>query len=226
MTYPVKNSSLSTGTLKKCGAMRHDPPQIVVLASGNGTTFEAIAEAARDGRISASITELICNRVDAPVLDRAERMGVNHFVPVNTGEAMFNEIHGELRRLDPDLIVLAGFMRILPDMVIEEFGERMINTHPSLLPCFGGKGFYGDRVHMAVIESGARVSGCTVHFVTADVDGGPIIAQTTVPVMDSDDFRSLAERVHGAELTLLVNSIQKLLTVPYTVKGKRVLFRG
>lgn len=199
-------------------------PKIVILASGNGTTFEYIVAAVRDGTIPASVVKLVCNRQNAGVIERAQRLSVEYIVSANSGERMSDEIEQVLESADPDLIVLAGFMRILSDDIIEKYGNRMINTHPALLPCFGGKGFYGDRVHRAVIESGAKVSGCTVHFVTAGVDEGPIIAQSTVPVLDTDDFRSLSARVQEAEKKLLVETIRKLVTVPYRIEGKRVLF--
>lgn len=204
--------------------MKHDPPQIVVLASGNGTTFEAILNAAKDGRISGTVRMLICNRKEAGVVERARRLGVEFTIVNNSGEPLFEDLRKLFESLKPDLIVLAGFMRILSADIIGKYGDRMINTHPALLPCFGGEGFYGDRVHKAVIESGAKISGCTVHFVTEEVDGGPIIAQQPVPVLDSDDYRSLAAHVHGIEKDLLVESIEKVLTVPYTVSGQRVLF--
>lgn len=204
--------------------MRHDPPQIVVLASGNGTTFEAIVRAAGNGKISGIVRRLICNRETAGVIDRAKRLGVESTLVENSGEPLFADLRKLFASLEPDLIVLAGFMRILSTDIIEKYGSRMVNTHPALLPCFGGKGFYGDRVHKAVIESGAKVSGCTVHFVTAEVDGGPIISQKTVPVLDSDDYSTLSARVHEAEKELLVTAIEKVLTVPYRISGKRVLF--
>lgn len=204
--------------------MIHNPPQIIVLASGNGTTFETIVTAINEGRISGVVRMLICNRPGAGVIERAKRMGIENTVTANSGDQMSQEIGAVLDSINPDLIVLAGFMRILSNHIIEKYGRRMINTHPALLPCFGGKGFYGDRVHRAVIESGAKVSGCTVHFVTTGVDEGPIIAQSTVPVLDSDDVKTLSERVQKAEKLLLVETIQKLLTSPYRIEGKRVLF--
>ncbi len=199
-------------------------PEIVVLASGRGSTFEAIALAVKDGRIKGRISMLICNRPEAPVMEIASRMSVPSSLVSGPDESMFAEISELLERHGPDLIVLAGFMKILPEEIVRKYGERMINTHPSLLPCFGGKGFYGDRVHRAVLKSGARISGCTVHFVTPDVDGGPIIAQESVPVEDGDDVASLRDRVHSRELELIVKAIARILTEPYRISGKRVLF--
>lgn len=200
-------------------------PEIVVLASGNGTTFEAIAKSAKEGKIKARIARLICNKKNAPVLDRAKKLDVSIRLIDSSDDKLFSEIFEELEELDPDLIVLAGFMRILPDYVIAKFGNRMINTHPALLPCFGGKGFYGDRVHRAVLESGVKVTGCSVHFVSTDVDGGPIIAQECVPILEDDDISTLKERVHSHEKKLLIRTIDLLLTTPYEITGKRVVFK-
>lgn len=205
-------------------AEKREIPEIIVMASGNGSTFEAIARAARDRVIEARISLLICNRRGAKVIERAERFNIRHLLIESKGDELFESILKGLDGQNPDLIVLAGFTRILPDYIIEKYEGRMINTHPSLLPCFGGKGFYGDHVHKAVLESGARVSGCSVHFVTTDVDGGPIIAQEPVPVLDTDDYISLGERVHEAELGLLVRAIARVLTTKHSISGKRVLF--
>jgi phosphoribosylglycinamide formyltransferase-1 len=119
--------------------------------------------------------------------------------------------------------VLAGFLKILSGSFIRAFPNRIINIHPSLLPCFGGKGFYGEKVHKSVIESGARISGCTVHFVTEDVDLGPIIDQESVPVLDRDTPEQLAMRIHPVEHELLVRSIRLLVSGRYEIIGKRVV---
>lgn len=198
---------------------------IVILASGNGTTFEAIADAIVDGKIQAEISRLICNRKGAGVIDRAKNHGIEYTLTANSGEEMNNEIEKVLGSLSPNLIVLAGFTRILGEDLIVKYKYRIINTHPALLPCFGGMGFYGNRVHKSVLESGAKISGCSVHFVTNEVDGGPIIAQSAVTVTDNDDVESLAQRVHESEKELLVKTISKLLTTEYDIIGKRVLFR-
>jgi phosphoribosylglycinamide formyltransferase-1 len=133
-------------------------------------------------------------------------------------------LEDELLKINPDFIVLAGFLSILPDSILDNFRHRIINTHPALLPCFGGMGMYGLRVHRAVIESGARYSGCTIHLVTGEVDGGPIIAQSIVEVKDNDTAESLSDRVKEAEHLLMTETLRKLLTSDYAVSGKRVVF--
>ncbi len=108
-----------------------------------------------------------------------------------------------LKKYEPDLIVLAGYMRILTDDFVDRYYGKMINIHPALLPLFGGEGMYGEKVHEAVLDAGMKRTGCSVHFVTSEVDGGPIIDQRCVPVKNDDDIHSLSERVKEKEHELL-----------------------
>lgn len=197
---------------------------IAVLASGNGTNFQAIIEAVKAGVIGGSIAILLSDRKDAYALHRAEANGIpSRVIPFTKAdpEIFYGKMRDAIRSVNPDLMVLAGFNRILPDRVLS--GYRAINIHPSLLPCFGGRGFYGLKVHEAVLASGAKFSGCTVHFVTGEVDGGPIILQRIVEVMGEDTPETLADRIHHEEHIAIVEAIRIVLEGNYTISGNRVL---
>ncbi len=197
---------------------------IVVLASGNGSNFQAVVDAIDNGVINdAKISKLICNNKRAYVLQRARNSGIMA-VLVDSKKEDYNNIISEILAAEnPDLILLDGYMKIIPDNIIDAYPFKMINLHPSLLPAFGGKGYYGGKVHEAVIKSGARFSGCTIHFATKDVDNGPIIDQRVVEVSDSDTPESLEEKIHEEEHKSLVYSINLLITKRYSINGKRVI---
>lgn len=195
--------------------------KIVVMASGEGTTFQEIYQACSYGRINAEVVALISDRLDSGAVVKAGKLNV----PVIHYSLTKKEIIiRELEKLKPDLIVLAGFLKILPEEFIDNFAGKIVNTHPSLLPCFGGKGMYGINVQHAVLKSGAKVTGCTIHLVDKDVDHGPIIAQETVPVLSTDTPESLQIRVHSVELGLYVDAISTLLKFDHTIVGNRVKF--
>lgn len=198
---------------------------MVVFASGNGTTLQAIIEAVRERRITEPISAVISDHEDSGALERARKSEINAvFMDPSSGrERFYAGIIRELARLNPEIIVLAGFMRIIPPETLLNFRAPVINLHPSLLPCFGGKGMYGMHVHSKVIESGARYSGCTVHFVTPDVDAGPIIVQKVAEVLDSDTPESLADRIRPLEHEAVVEAIQLVLSKNYIISGKRVI---
>src|SRR5262249_35453067 len=147
----------------------------------------------------ARVTQVVSNRSDAGALDRARRAGVPTIVLHDPADA--DEL---LRALgDADLVVLAGYLKLLPARVVARFRQRAINIHPALLPAFGGPGMYGRRVHEAVLASGATVSGATVHYVDEQFDRGPIIVQRMIPVLPGDTADSLAQRVLAVEHELL-----------------------
>ena len=147
----------------------------------------------------ARVTHVLSNRADAGALERARQAGVRTTILQNPADA--DELLAALA--DADLVVLAGYLKLVPARVVARFRQRTINIHPALLPAFGGPGMYGHRVHAAVLASGARESGATVHFVDEQFDRGPIIAQRRVPVLPGDTADSLAERVLAAEHELL-----------------------
>lgn len=173
--------------------------KIACLASGGGTNLQAIIDSIESGRLEARIVAVISNIPGAGALDRAQKHGIPWFVVNNrdygSRKRFDREMAAIIDRQEAQLICLCGFMRILSPFFIEHYPGRVINIHPALLPSFGGKGFYGHKVHEAVLASGEKVSGCTVHFVDQEVDHGPIILQRTVPVLPEDTADTLADRV-------------------------------
>ncbi len=173
--------------------------RIAVLASGGGSNLGALLDHLdkRGERRGGDVVLVASGRADAGALERARRRGIATEVTTPS------EVGAALSSYEVDLVVLAGYLSLVPDSVTERFPGRMLNVHPALLPAFGGKGLYGARVHRAVIDAGARVSGATVHFVDAHYDRGPIAAQWPVPVLPSDTPESLATRVLRVEHLLL-----------------------
>ncbi len=203
--------------------------RIVVLASGEGTNFQALIDAVSSGRLNAVIVGLISDKKSSGALKRARANGINAISFPRTEENRenyFRELDRIMENLHPDLIVTAGFMKIIPTWLVQKYLYKIINTHPSLLPCFGGPGFYGHRVHEKVLESGARISGCSVHFVTPDVDAGPIILQKAVEVQDDDTPDTLSERIKEVEHDLLVQASEIVLNGDFEISGKRVSRKG
>jgi phosphoribosylglycinamide formyltransferase-1 len=186
--------------------------RLVILGSGRGSNAEAILEAQKAGRLGAAqVVQVLSDRADARILSLGERFGVPAaFVdpaPFKTklegeGEARFI---AAISRCAPDLVVLAGFMRVLKPGFLEAFAGRIINLHPSLLPSFPGLDAIGQ-----AWKRGVKVTGCTVHYVTAEVDGGPIIDQAVVRVEPGDTLEALTERVHAAEHALLPAVLARL----------------
>jgi formyltetrahydrofolate-dependent phosphoribosylglycinamide formyltransferase len=157
----------------------------------------------------------VTDRTDAYVLDRARALGIPSVVlspgSLKDGEAVFPErMRAVLEAAEIDLIVLAGYLKLVPEGTVRHYRGRMLNIHPALLPGFGGKGMYGRKVHEAVLESGARVSGATVHFVDEEYDRGRILAQWPVPVLAGDTPESLAARIHGVEHVLYPAAVDRL----------------
>ncbi len=191
---------------------------LAILASHAGTTAQAVLDALSDGRIAGEAVLLICNNPDAEVLERARAAGVparvlnarTHPDPDELDRAIL----AALREARATHLLLAGYMKKLGPRTIAAFAGRALNTHPALLPAFGGRGMYGDRVHAAVLEAGAMRSGATVHLVTDDYDAGDILAQVEVPVLADDDVASLGERVRAAERELVVAVLARLASAP------------
>jgi formyltetrahydrofolate-dependent phosphoribosylglycinamide formyltransferase len=181
------------------------PARVAVLVSGGGTNLQALLDAFHDAP-GARIARVISNRPDAGALERARRAQVPTIVLREPRDA--GELLGVLQ--DVDLVVLAGYLKLVPRAVVKQFRGRMINIHPALLPDFGGAGMYGHHVHEAVLASGAKESGATVHFVDEEFDRGAIIAQERVPVKAGDTPDSLAARVLEAEHRLLPRVVLEL----------------
>jgi len=174
--------------------------RVGVLASGGGTNLQALLDACRDDA-PARVAVVISNKPDAGALERARAAGVSAEVLRNPADG--TELMGLLEAHGVELVVLAGYLKLIPGEVVAAYAGRMVNIHPALLPSFGGKGMYGARVHQAVLASGATVSGPTVHLVTAEYDRGPIVAQWPVPVRNHDTPETLAARVLAVEHRLL-----------------------
>ena len=184
---------------------REGPVRVAVLVSGGGTNLQVLLDALHDSPI-ARVTRVISNRPAAGALQRARRAGVPTTVLRDAGDP------GELQAAlgDAQLVVLAGYLRLVHPSIVARFRGRMINIHPALLPDFGGPGMYGHRVHEAVLASGAKESGATVHFVDEQFDSGAIIAQEKVRVEPGDTPDTLAARVLAAEHRLLPNVVLEL----------------
>ena len=177
---------------------RGGPVRVAVLVSGGGTNLQALLDALHDSPI-ARVTRVISNRPDAGALERARRAGVPTTVLRDANDPA--ELQSALG--GAQLVVLAGYLKLVHSSVVARFRGRMINVHPALLPAFGGPGMYGPRVHEAVLASGAQESGATVHYVDEAFDRGAIIAQEKVPVQKGDTAETLAARVLEAEHRLL-----------------------
>lgn len=177
---------------------------LAVFASGTGTTLQTLMDCQEQYNYQVSL--VVVNRV-CLAQERAEQEGITTLLSKD-----WCEIDQTLTQHQIQLIALAGFLAIIPQWFCEKWDKKMINIHPSLLPKFGGKGMYGIRVHEAVLAAGEEQSGCTVHYVSAEVDGGTIIAQSSVPVMPVDTPEKLAQRVQQAEKNLLPQVIGDLLS--------------
>jgi len=197
---------------------------LAVLLSGSGRTLEHVQQAIMAGRLSARVAVVVSSKSEAYGLVRARQHGLDAVaVPRQNYPNLqaFNEaMHAVLAHYPIDLVVLAGFLSLyVPPPAL---AGRVMNIHPALLPAFGGKGLYGDRVHRAVLESGVKLSGCTVHFADACYDHGPIILQAAVPVEDDDTIEALAARVFAAECALYPQAIQLFAEDRLRLAGRRV----
>jgi formyltetrahydrofolate-dependent phosphoribosylglycinamide formyltransferase len=203
------------------------PVRLAVLLSGGGTTLQNFIDHIADGRLAAEIVLVLASRADAGGLQRARAAGIpagavprKDFPDV---EAFNDALHGELARHEFDLIALAGFLS--PFQLRGRYHGRVLNIHPALIPAFCGKGFYGERVHRAVLEAGVKVSGCTVHFADDRYDQGPIILQGVVPVLDDDTPETLAARIHALENDIYPEAIRLWAAGRLEIVGRRVRIR-
>lgn len=186
--------------------------RIGVLISGNGTNLQALIDHIDSGEINGRICVVISDRDDAYGLVRAKKRGIDA-VFINkkdfSNDLAFNKkILEELKERDIQLLVLAGYLRILSHEIIKEYRNRIINIHPSLIPSFCGKGYYGEKIHRAVLEYGVKITGATVHFVDEGADTGPIIFQKSVEVHNSDTVESLQKKVLKVEHALLIEAVK------------------
>jgi len=183
------------------------------LASHGGSNMQAIVDACRDGRLNAEPRVVISNNSDAMALQRAKHAGIPHYRisgKTHPGEAEDQAILRTLKAHDVDTVILAGYMKKIGPQTLEAYRGRILNIHPALLPKFGGPGFFGRRVHEAVLQAGQTVTGVTIHLVDAQYDHGPILAQCRVPVLPDDTPDSLASRVLTEEHRLYVETLQQI----------------
>ena len=197
--------------------------RIAVLASGSGSNFQSLIDHIH-GRYG-EICLLASDNPQAKAIDRAAENGIKQLVidfRALGPDAFFEELFRALKEEAPDLIVLAGFLKILPEYFYNEFGYRIINIHPALIPSFCGHGYYGIRVHEAVIASGAKITGVTVHFADGGTDSGPVILQRAVPVSDDDTPESLQKKVLETEHEILPEAVRLFLEDRLKVEGRKV----
>jgi phosphoribosylglycinamide formyltransferase 1 len=191
-----------------------------ILLSGRGSNFEAIADNVLSGKLDANIAVVISNKPDAPGIDSARRRGLKSLVIPS--KAVAREEHDRamasaLREADVDVVCLAGYMRLLSPWFVQQFPNRILNIHPSLLPAFPGLD-----AQKQAFDYGVKVSGCTVHFVDADLDHGAIILQRTVPVLDTDDDHTLAARILEQEHIAYSDAVKVVLEGKYHIVGRRI----
>ena len=202
--------------------------KVVVMVSGGGTNLQAILDAVQDGKITnTEIVGVISNKKDAYALTRAQQAGIPSVcVSLKDYEGREDFNRALLKAVDsfePDLVVLAGFLVILPELLVKNYKNRMINIHPALLPSFGGKGYYGLKVHEAVLSRGVKITGATVHFVDEGTDTGPIILQKAVEVLPDDTPEVLQRRVmEQAEWILLPKAIDDIANGRLRLEDGRV----
>jgi len=197
------------------------PKKLGILISGRGSNFEAIADSIQAGRLAAEIAIVISNRADAPGLESARRRGLNaRLIPSKgrTREEHDAEVIHALREAHVDLVCLAGYMRVRSPDFIHAFPNRILNIHPSLLPAFPGL-----EAQKQALEYGAKISGCTVHFVDEHLDNGAIILQKSVPVLEVDDVHSLSDRILKEEHTAYTEAIRRVLSGEIEVVGRKVM---
>jgi phosphoribosylglycinamide formyltransferase 1 len=197
---------------------------LAVLISGRGSNLQAIIDAIACGRLEARIALVISNRADAAGLERARRAGIETLVISHRGylsrEDYDRELVAAIQARGVALVCLAGFMRLLSPAFVDAFPNAVLNVHPSLLPAFPGV----DAQRQA-LEHGAKITGCTVHLVTAELDGGPIILQAAVPVQDDDTVESLSARILEQEHRIYPEAIARVLDGGWIVDGRRFVVR-
>lgn len=200
-----------------------------VLVSGGGTNLQSIIDHIESGYIDAAIAVVISSKQGAYALERAKK----HHIPAcvaerrdfDSQENYEDEIIGLLKRHHVELVVLAGFIKVLSPHFVRAFPSRIMNIHPALIPSFCGKGFYGEKVHEAVINYGAKITGVTVHFVDEGTDTGPIILQRAVPVEGSDTPEILAARVLKEEHRIYPEAIKLYAEGRLEIRGRRVMIK-
>jgi len=202
--------------------------KVGVLASGRGTGLQSIVDNCKAGKIDAEVVVVISD-IQCGALERARKEGIPEYWLNRHDKQRFpnretfdRAVLERLHHHQVDLVCLAGYLRIMTAELVDAYAGRMMNTHPALLPSFGGKGMWGHHVHQAVLDYGCKVSGCTIHFVWIETDGGPIILQRAVPVEEGDTPETLAARILAHEHELYPQAIQLFAEDRLRIEGRRV----
>jgi phosphoribosylglycinamide formyltransferase 1 len=199
------------------------PIRLAVCVSGGGTTLQNLIDLIRNKRLRAQIVQVVASKPRIAAIDKAVAAGIPLALANRAAKSVAEfskSVFDPIRHNKADLVVLGGFLSLIE--IPPDYAGRVINVHPSLIPAFSGKGFHGPSVHKAAVETGVKVSGCTVHFADATYDTGPIILQRTVPVLDDDTPESLAARVFQAECQALPEVIALYADGRIKVDGRRV----
>lgn len=188
------------------------PSQLAALASGSGTNLQAIIDACKSGELNAEVSVVISNNSGSRALQRARDEGIPayHLSTVTHPNFLDDEICRTLQDHEVDLVLLAGYMRLLGPITLARYHSRVLNSHPALLPKFGGKGMYGSNVHQAVLDAGETVTGVTIHYVDEQYDHGQILAQCKVPVLPGDTLETLEGRVKERERRFWIETLSSL----------------
>jgi len=201
---------------------------LCVLASGWGSNLSSIIHSRKTGKISSDIVLVISNNSASNALNIARE---NQIPAVHLSAKQFsseaeyeNRFFELLKQYKVDMIILAGYMKMIPVRIVKEYKNRILNIHPALIPSFCGKGLYGLKVHEAVLEYGAKVTGVTIHLVDEEYDTGPIVIQRTVPVNDNDTAETLQKRVLEVEHEIYTEAIKLFETKKFNISGRRVFF--
>lgn len=201
--------------------------QIAVFASGRGSNFRAIYQKIEQGYLPCRISVLITDRPGAGALHFAKEKGIPNYVVApktfSSPQAFGGKLLKILAEYNVNYIILAGYLKKIPDNLIDQYQNRIVNIHPALLPAFGGKGMYGMHVHQAVFESGAQYSGVTVHLVNNEYDAGPILLQKVVDIHDCQSPEEIASRVLAVEHRVFPDALKILLEKNIEIRGKRVI---
>lgn len=197
---------------------------VFVGPRGRGSNLQALYAATQNGKLTGSVALVVGSKPDAPALVWAADAGLPVLVldPKTCSDDYGAMLLAALRDANANTIALAGYLRRLPSEIVAAFSSRIVNVHPSLLPAFGGKGMYGHHVHQAVLNYGAKVSGCTVHFVDEAYDTGPVILQRTVPVEEGDTPETLAARILPHEHAVFIEALQMLALGRLHITGRVV----
>ncbi len=194
---------------------------IAILISGSGTNLQAIINSCEKKEINGQISIVISNKHDAYGLERAKKSSIKTMVCTDN-----NLLINTLKKENIDLVVLAGYLKILPQSIIDQYESKIINIHPSLIPSFCGMGFYGRRVHEKVFEKGVKFTGATTHFVTKDADAGPIIYQEIVKIDQDDTIDEIAKNVLEKEHEILTKSVRDFCDDLFYIKDNKVFVKN